>query len=153
MSSYAKFIALLLIIIAVSFACSSTPKFSDVMNKDWKLIAVRGGPGNITFNRSKLVEEGFADIFTLRFDQERVNGVGAPNRFFAPYTRTDKKQGIAIQAIAQSQMAPLREPEYLKEQEFFAYLQNTTQWNIAGGNLELQSTGETGAAAILVFAP
>ena len=153
MNRYAKIVTLLLMLIAVSGACSSAPKFSNVVDKDWKLIAVRGGPGNITFDRSKLVEEGFADIFTLRFDKERVNGVGAPNRFFAPYTRTDNKQGISIQAIAQSQMAPLREPEYLKEQEFFAYLQNTTQWTIADKNLELHSTGEDGTAAVLVFAP
>ena len=152
MSRYAKFMILLLTIIAMPFACSSAPKFSDVVDKDWKLITVRGGLENITFDRSKLVEEGFADIFTLRFDKERVNGVGAPNRYFAPYTLSDK-QGISIKAIAQSQMAPLREPEYLKEFDFFAYLQNTTQWNIAGGNLELQSTGTSGTAAVLVFAP
>jgi heat shock protein HslJ len=152
MSRYAKFMILLLTIIAMPFACSSAPKFSDVVDKDWKLITVRGGLENITFDRGKLVEEGFADIFTLRFDKERVNGVGAPNRYFAPYTLSDK-QGISIKAIAQSQMAPLREPEYLKEFDFFAYLQNTTQWNIAGGNLELQSTGTSGTAAVLVFAP
>jgi hypothetical protein len=50
-------------------------------------------------------------------------------------------------------MAPLREPEYLKEQEFFAYLQNTTKWNVVDKNLELQSTGADGTAAVLVFAP
>ena len=137
----------------MSAACAGTPNFSNVVDKDWKLIEVRGGSGNITFDRSKLEGEGFADIFTLRFDKERVNGVGAPNRYFAPYTRTDKKQGIAIKTIAQSQMAPLREPEYLKEQEFFAYLQNTTKWNIAKKTLELYSTGTDGAAMVLVFAP
>ena len=152
MNSYAKFMTLLLIIAAMPFACSSAPKFSSVIDKDWNLIAVRGVPENITFDRSKLVEEGFADIFTLRFDKERVNGVGAPNRYFAPYTLSDK-QGISIKAIAQSQMAPLREPEYLKEQEFFAYLQNTTKWNVVKGDLELHSTREDGTAAVLVFAP
>ena len=153
MNRYTKITALLLIIIAMSVACSSAPRFSNVVDKDWKLIAVRGGSGNITFDRNKLVEENFADIFTLRFDRERVNGVGAPNRYFAPYTRTDNKQGISIKTIAQSQMTPLREPEYLKEQEFFAYLQNATQWNIVNKNLELQSTGTDGAAMVLVFAP
>ena len=151
MNCYAKIMALLLIIIAMPFACTSAPKFSDVLDKDWKLIAVRGAE-NINFNRGKLVEEEFPDIFTLRFDQERVNGVGAPNRFFAPYTLADK-QGISIQTIAQSQMAPLREPEYLKEQDFFAYLQSATQWNIVKGGLELHSTDKDGAAAVLVFAP
>jgi heat shock protein HslJ len=136
----------------MSVSCAGTPKFSNVVDKDWKLIAIRGGSGDITFDRNKLVEEGFPDIFTLRFDKERVNGVGAPNRYFAPYTRPDNKQGISIKAISQSQMAPLREPEYLKEQEFFAYLQNTTKWNIVKKTLELQSTDKDGAATVLVFA-
>jgi len=153
MSGYAKYAALLLTIIAVPFACSSAPKFSNVMDKDWKLIAVRGSPANITFNRAKLADEGFGDIFTLRFDKERVNGVGAPNRYFAPYTLANK-QDIAIKEVAQSQMAPLREPEYLKEQEFFAYLQKATKWNLVKeGNLELYSKGEDGTEAVLVFAP
>jgi heat shock protein HslJ len=152
MNRYAKIMTLLLTIIAVSFACTSSPKFSDVLDKDWKLIAVNGS-GNITFDRNKLVEEDFADIFTLRFDKERVDGVGAPNRFFAPYTLADK-QGISISAVAQSQMVPLREPEYLKEQDFFAYLQNATKWNLVKGKtLELHSTDKDGAAVVLVFAP
>jgi heat shock protein HslJ len=152
MNCYAKITALLLIVIAVPFACSSTPKFSNVVDKDWKLIAVRGGSEGITFDRNKLVEEDFADIFTLRFDKERVNGVGAPNRYFAPYTLSDKL-GISIKAMAQTQMAAVREPEYLKEQDFFAYLQNTTKWNIVNKNLELYSTDKDGAAVVLVFAP
>jgi heat shock protein HslJ len=152
MNRYVKITALWLFIAAMLFACSSAPKFSDVVDKDWKLIAVRG-PGNITFDRNKLVEEDFPDIFTLRFDQERVSGTGAPNQYFAPYTRTDNKQGISIQAVAQSQMAPLREPEYLKEQDFFAYLQNTTKWDMVKGDLELHSTDKDGAATVLVFIP
>jgi len=150
MNSYVKVTALLLIMAALPVACSSAPKFSDVLEKDWKLIEVRGSPENISFNRNKLAEEGFSDIFTLRFDQERINGVGAPNRYFAPYTLADK-QGIAIKTIAQSQMAPIREPEYLKEQEFFNYLQNATRWNMAGTNLEFYSKGQDGTEAVLVF--
>jgi hypothetical protein len=50
-------------------------------------------------------------------------------------------------------MAPLREPEKLKEQNFFAYLQNTVKWNLAGGNLELYSTEEDGTGVVLVFVP
>jgi hypothetical protein len=50
-------------------------------------------------------------------------------------------------------MAPLREPEKLKEQEFFAYLQNATKWNMVKGNLELHSADNNGTATVLVFAP
>jgi len=150
MNSYAKVMTLLLIITALPVACSSDPKFSDIMEKDWKLIEVRCSPENISFNRSKLAEEGFGDIFTLRFDKERINGVGALNRYFAPYTLANK-QDITIKSIAQSQIAPIHEPEYLKEEEFFAYLQNVTRWNFTGANLEFFSMGQDGTEAVLVF--
>jgi len=153
MNSYAKFMTLLLTIIAVTFACSSVPQFSDVMDKDWNLIAVRDSSGNIIFDRNNMTEESFGDFFTLRFDKERVNGVGAPNRYFAPYTLPDNKQEIAIKTVAQSQMAALFELEELKEHEFFFYLQNAIKWNLAGGNLELHSTDKDGATVVLVFAP
>jgi len=145
MNCYAKIMALLLIMAAAPVACSSAPQFSNVQDRDWKLVEIRIEPESIIINESD-------DFFTLRFDKERVNGIGAPNRYFAPYLLADK-QGITIKTIAQTQMAALFEPEELKEYEYFVYLQNTTKWNIAGKNLELQSTDKDGTAAVLVFAP
>jgi len=90
MNRYAKKMALwaaVFILAAYACACASVPEFSTVMNKDWNLAEIRTKPENIIIERGKLKEEGFGDIFTLRFDTERVNGVGAPNRYFAPYTR------------------------------------------------------------------
>jgi heat shock protein HslJ len=130
---------------AAPVACSSAPQFSNVQDRDWKLVEIRIEPESIIINESD-------DFFTLRFDKERVNGIGAPNRYFAPYLLADK-QGITIKAIAQTQMAALFEPEELKEYDFFFYLQNTTKWNIAGKNLELQSMDKDGVAAVLVFTP
>jgi len=132
-------------------ACSSAPPFSDVMNKDWNLAEVRVKPENIIIERDKLKEEGFGDIFTLRIDAERVNGVGAPNRYFAPYTVD--KQGITIKTVAQTMMLAIREPEGLKELDYFTYLQNAAKWNLNKENLELYSKGKDGAEAVLVFTP
>jgi len=140
------------ILAACACACAGAPPFSTVMNRDWNLAEIRTEPENIIIERGKLKEEGFGDIFTLRFDTERVNGVGAPNRYFAPYTPADK-QGITIKTVAQTQMLAIREPEKLKEHEFFVYLQNVTKWNLAKENLELYSTGEDGAEVVLVFVP
>jgi len=137
---------------ACACACAGAPPFSDVMNKDWNLAEVRIKPENIIIERGKLAEEGFGDIFTLRFDAERVNGIGAPNRYFAPYTLADKR-GITVKTVAQTLMIAIREPEQFKEKDFFAYLQNAAQWNIVKGNLELFSKGEDGAEAVLVFTP
>jgi heat shock protein HslJ len=140
------------VFIFAAYACAGAPSFSTVMNRDWNLAEIRTKPENIIIERGKLAEEGFDDVFTLRFDKERVNGIGAPNRYFSPYTLADK-QGITIKTVAQTQMISFREPEKLKEHDFFVYLQNVTKWNFVKENLELYSTGADGAEAVLVFVP
>jgi len=138
---------LLLALAAMFTGCKS---FSSIKNKDWGLIAVRTTPENITFERAKLVEEGFGDIFTLRFETDRAGGIGAPNRYTAPYTASGK-QDLTIQTLAITLMAPLREPEKLKEKDYFAYLQNTSTWNLVNKNLELHTKKENDTEAVLVF--
>jgi heat shock protein HslJ len=147
----AKLIVPVLLAVILSGACSST-NFSAVMNKDWNLIEARVQPADIIFDRSTLKADGFGEIFTLRFDKERVNGVAAPNRYFAPYRQADK-QAITIRQVAGTQMTPLSSPERLRESDFFAYLQNTNKWNIADKKLELYSKNEAGAEVVLIFAP
>ncbi|MDR0290166.1 MAG: META domain-containing protein [Treponema sp.] len=160
MKRYAILAVLLSAVVLMAVACAGAPKFSDIQNKDWKLVEVwnksTAHPEDIHFERIKLTKEGFSEIFTLRFDSDiadgmaRINGVGAPNHFFAPYTLEDK-QGISIKPIAQTLMAPLHEPEKLKEHEYLMYLQNTTTWNIVKGNLVLHSQSESGAEVIMTF--
>jgi heat shock protein HslJ len=152
MDRYVKRTALWAAAVFILAACAGAPPFSDVMNKDWNLAEVRVKPENIIIERDKLKEEGFGDIFTLRVDAERVSGVGAPNRYFAPYTLADK-QGITVKMVSQTMMLAIREPEKLKEHDYFAYLQNAAKWNMVKGNLELLSKAKDGAEAILVFAP
>ncbi|MDR0601292.1 MAG: META domain-containing protein [Treponema sp.] len=140
--------------LAAMGACAGSPKFSDVLGKEWRLIEIRTEPSNIVFDRSKLTAEGFGEIFTLNFDAGRISGTGAPNRYFAPYEPgTDKDRTISIENVAGTLMAPVVEPEKLKEKEFFAYLQNTGKWNISNGNLELSTKGSDGREAVMVFAP
>jgi len=144
MNNNLKIMVLLLALASVFTGCKS------LKNKNWELIAVRTTPENITFERAKLAEEGFGDIFTLRFETDRAGGIGAPNRYTAPYTISGK-QDLTIQTVAITMMAPLREPEKLKEKDYFAYLQNTSTWNIAGKNLELRTKKENDTEAVLVF--
>jgi heat shock protein HslJ len=135
---------------AKSGAGVSNSGFSDVRDRDWKLMEVRDGRNNVIFKRNMLTEESLKDVFILRFDAERISGIGAPNRYFAPYTLAGK-QAIDIKPIAGTLMAALFEPEQLKEREFFGYLENADKWNIVKGNLELRSTNGEGAAVFLVF--
>ncbi|MDR2924001.1 MAG: META domain-containing protein [Treponema sp.] len=162
MNRYVKLTALFAMIVFMQTACAtnahmasgartaSGDKFSDVRDRDWKLTEVRAGKDKIIFERAMLAQEGPNEIFTLRFDAERVSGVGCPNRYFAPYALTEKK-ALDIKPIAGTLMAALFEPEQLKEREFFAYLENADKWNIVKGNLELRSTNDDGAEVVLVF--
>ena len=147
-------VALLILLILVSMplsSCKSTPKFSDVTGKEWLLVEIQTEGDSTLFSRETLKSEGFGNIFTLNFDAERLSGVGAPNRFTAPY-KADKKLGISVQLIAGTLMAPLREPERLKEQDYFTYLQNAYKWNYTkDGTLELHSKNAAGIEAVLIY--
>ena len=50
-------------------------------------------------------------------------------------------------------MASFREPEKLKEHDFFAYLQNIYEWKKADENLELISKTQDNGEVILIFSP
>jgi len=159
MKRYVQLLALFAAIVFTQTACANSAgaaggggisDFSDVRGKDWKLIQVRAGRNNTIFQRSMLTQESFKDIYTLRFDAERVSGVGYPNRYFAPYD-LGEKQVIDIKPIAATLMLAMSEPAQLRESEFFAYLEKADQWNLVKGNLELRSTNDEGAAVFLVF--
>ena len=129
---------------------SSNSNVADFKNKDWKLVEVWIDSRNINFNRKDLANEKAGDIFTLKFDAENISGVGAPNRYSAPYSLSDK-QSISVKPIRSTQMASLWQPEKLREYDFFIYMQNLSEWAINSGRLELTSKTENGRAVKLVF--
>jgi heat shock protein HslJ len=140
-----------LIVAFMLIACAGTPKFDNVKNNDWDLAQLRIGKENIVIQRHMLAEYGFTEIYTLRFEEGRISGAGAPNRYFAPYTLGDK-QAITFGLIASTMMAAFVEPHELKEHDYFVWLQNVYAWNIVKGNLELYSRND-GKEAVLVFTP
>jgi heat shock protein HslJ len=154
MGKYVKTTGFALVMAGAVFcaACGSVPKFSDVRDKEWKLMAVQTEAENIAFDRNRLIDEGFGDIFTIRF-ADRVSGIGAPNRYSAPY-EAGKDLSLSIKNVAATLMAPIREPEKLKERDFFNYLGKAYRWNInKEKQLELSTKGEDGTEAVMVFAP
>jgi heat shock protein HslJ len=137
--------------VLLGVSCKSVPKFSDVRDREWKLIAVRTAPEDVKFDRKRLIDEGFGDIFTIQFSADQVSGKGAPNRYFGPF-EAGKDLTMSIQNVAATLMAPIREPEKLKERDFFNYLGNVYRWNInKEKQLELSTKGETGVEAVMVF--
>ncbi|GHV46551.1 hypothetical protein AGMMS49546_34770 [Spirochaetia bacterium] len=150
MNGLKKNAVLSLTVLMLCAACAGGPQFTEAQGKEWKLVEIRTSPENIIFDRSTLVSDGFGDIFTLKFDGGRVQGMAAPNRYFAPYTQ-GKSQSLTIDRIAGTLIAPIREPEKVKEHDYFVYLQNTYRWNINNKNLELYTKSEDGREAVLVF--
>jgi len=148
----------LVLLVAVFMAsCGSTgnmEKFSDTTGKDWKLILVSidGEPTGkeIIFNRKTLSDEKAGNIFIMKIDPNNISGTGAPNNYSAPYT-LGEGQNISIMPIRSTLMASLWQPEKLKEQEFFVYMQNVYEWKIDKKNLELHSKTEDNRNVKLVF--
>ena len=93
------FFAIILIAAIPCMNCTSSPKvpavtFSDVIEKEWKLIEVHIDGKNINFDRSALADDGFGELFTLTFDAQNLSGVGAPNRYSVPYTQEKDMQRV-----------------------------------------------------------
>jgi len=168
MKNITKKIVILLLTLIVMISCKGTPEalneqdaslnitviqgsFADVIGKELILTGLYINGENTGFDRNALATEGFAEGYTLRFDEERFGGAGAPNRYFGTFS-LGEDDSISISPAAATLMAALFEPEVLKEHEFFAWLQNTYKWNITGGNLELHSKADDGTEAVLVFA-
>jgi len=132
--------------------CAGTPSvasadFSGVTGNEWKLIEVRVNGVNTGFNRNSLAS---GDAFTLNFHAENISGVGAPNRYSAPYSLGEGST-ITIMVVRATLMAPILEPDGLREHNFFGYVQNVYRWNLANNNLVLNSRTENGNEVILVF--
>jgi heat shock protein HslJ len=120
------------------------------LDREWKLIDVLINGTSINFDRNALTAQGFGEIFTLTLGSDRLSGVAAPNRYIAPYTQGDNRS-ISVSNIAGTLMAPIREPDKLKESEFLSYIENAYRWNIVKNRLELSSKAKDGGDVVLVF--
>jgi heat shock protein HslJ len=146
---------LLIITAALVISCKTAPAvpvFSDIIGKEWKLVEIMSSADTAArrFSRGELAEIGMEQAYTLRFEEERLNGVGAPNRYSAPY-ESGAGQALSIKAVAGTLMASFREPESLKEREYFGYLENADKWDLAQGKLQLHTRNERGGEAVLIF--
>ena len=135
---------------AAAVAAADSPSvFGEVVGKNWKLIEVHINKNN-SLNKYVITREGMEEIFTLKFDEQNIAGVGAPNRYSAPYT-IGEDSAISIMTVRATLMASIREPEQLREHDYFNYVQNTYRWNLVDTNLELYSKTEDGSEIVLIF--
>ena len=146
-----KKIFLLLLTFVFVISCSSTQNVKNIRGVEWKLIKVHTDNADISFDRDMLSAESASEIFTLNFDAQNISGMGAPNRYSAPYS-LGRGQSISISVIRSTLMASLWQPERLREHDFFVYMQNAYEWRLSNNNtLELTSKDENGDKVTLVF--
>ncbi|MDR2759786.1 MAG: META domain-containing protein [Spirochaetaceae bacterium] len=133
----------------VSPVPDNAPGFSGILGKAWYLVKIRTETGDIDLDRSIMEIEGVGDAFVLQFEEDRINGIALPNRYFGPYTQ--KGQTISFKGIAATLMASTQELDVLKENEYFDYLERVHSWGWKQGSLELYSAAPDGQRAVLVF--
>ena len=126
--------------------------FTHVEGKEWMLAELRLAGKAVRIDRQKLASDNMAGVFSISFERDkaadsgRVSGMGAPNRYFGPYT-AGANRSLRIGNLASTMMMAFKEPDELKEFDFFGYLSKVTRWDLVDGRLELYSAG-----AVLVFA-
>ncbi|MDR0732379.1 MAG: META domain-containing protein [Treponema sp.] len=157
MKTAKKMLPVWVVILTVICACASQQKADDalplsfdlVLGKEWKLIEVRVDNLSTGFSREALGTE-FPDFYTLKFQDGTISGRAAPNNYRGPF-ELGENQGISFNMVAATLMAPLKEPEGLKENEYFKYLEGVYRWDLKGGKLELHGRDEGGKTNVLVF--
>jgi heat shock protein HslJ len=133
----------------IAFRDSGTT-FGEVEGKEWKLMEVVDAGKTVSINREKLEADNMGGFYTIKFQDGQVGGIGAPNRYFGPYTAMGGGV-LNIGALASTLMANLIEPDGLKEHEYFSYLSNVTRWDIRKERLELRSKNSNSTETVLIF--
>ena len=144
------FCAALILPALVFVSCVGGAKIKDVEGKEWILLGIKSQGKTVTIDRKKLEAGNMGGAFTINFEEGRVSGMGAPNRYFGPYT-VDSKNVLSIGNVASTMMAAFFQPEELKENEFFDYLSKANSLKIKSGKLELYSVNNAGTETVLVF--
>ena len=139
--------ALAVLSCAGSVAAKSSAGFDMVLGRDWILEEFTSASVTTRIDRTK---SGGIEIYSLRFETQRLGGSGAPNRYSASYT-TGEDKTISIGMVSSTRMAPIFENENLREYDYFGCLQKVYRWDLRNGKLELYTKSETGNEAVLIF--
>jgi hypothetical protein len=122
--------------------------FSRVQRIDWNLAEVKSGSATIIIDRAKAQRE----IYSIRFQEDRIRGRGADNLYFAPYT-VGANNSLSILRIASTYMNPVFEVENYGEYEYFRHLERVYRWEFHEWKLKLYTCDENNEEAILEFIP
>jgi len=140
--------------------------FSKVERIDWNLAEIKNTPKTIIIDRTDRTAEAKKpsaaividrtkaqrEIYSIRFKEGRVNGRGADNLYFAPYT-VGENNSISIKRIAGTRMLPLFEMGNLSENDYFRYLEKVYRWELHDQTLKLYTFDKNNEEAVLEFVP
>lgn len=134
---------------AANKSASADIGFSAVEGKTWQLDKATDAKGAAFYKKSASADEFFKDVYTIQFDNGRVSGKAAPNRYNGPYTLGSGNE-IAFKNFASTLMAAIRAPEGLSEHQYFKLMSGVSSWRASKGTLTLYSV-EDGAKTTLTF--
>ena len=123
---------------------------TSISGRSWKLVELRFADRNVVLNRNELTGSE-VDIFTMTINNDRISGMGAPNRYFTAY-QAGTNNSLIIQPIASTMMAAIyTDPRRIREAEYFQYLGKVKSWRINQNRLELTSADAANRPLIMVF--
>jgi heat shock protein HslJ len=122
--------------------------FSRVQRIDWNLAEVKSGSATVNIDRTNAQRE----IYSIRFQEDRIRGRGADNIYSAPYT-VGANNSLSIRRIASTLMLPMFEMEGFGEHEYFRHLERVYRWEFDNWKLKLYTYDEDDGEAILEFIP
>jgi len=122
--------------------------FSRVQRLDWNLTEVKSGSATIVIDRAKAQRE----IYSIRFQEERIRGRGADNIYFASYI-AGANNSLSIRRIASTYMNPIFEMENFSEYEYFRHLERVCRWEFHDWKLKLHTYDENNGEVTLEFLP
>ena len=127
---------------------------SYVMGKEWKLIQVHVNDTfsrEVLFDRKTLSKEDAGNIFILKLEKEMLSGTAAPNNYTGPYTVNEVEKTITVMPMRTTLMASIWQPEKLREQDYFTYLNNAYKWSVSNGRLLINSKTAEGKEIVLTY--
>jgi heat shock protein HslJ len=129
--------------------------FRDVAGKEWILEELKSDGKTIRMDRQALEAINLVGAYTISFQERdsgggQVAGMGAPNRYIGPYT-VGSNRALSLGNMASTMMMAIREPEGLREVEYYGFLSKVTRWDLREGKLELYSSNANGTEAVLIF--
>jgi heat shock protein HslJ len=111
---------------------------SDIQGKNWHLTEVKRGYNVIAaIDRTNVPK----DIYTIRFEANRLAGIGAPNTYFAAYS-IGEDFNLSIWGIGSTRVSPIFQMKVFSENEYFKCLKSVDTWYKRGENLILYTYPE-----------